>query len=856
MFKKIPQKYSVFLEILLLAWVYFAAGEASFLVNVSHKIVTPVFFVAEGFALAAVILRGYQLVPGIILGQLALALANGLGWFPSFSIACVNGLEAMIGAFLFHRWRVDVSLNSVKDQLKLTLLIFFVLQPFSASLGTFILLKSGLIHSLFDYFVTWQNWWLGNSMGQFLVVPILLVLARSSNKTFIRTHQTILPLLLLLVAFFLVFGTATFGRVAIAQAIFIPLLLWIALSGEMVIVSLACSGLTVLAIYATANDFGPFAGENVNQITDMNMFVIGISLTSQFFCALFAERKLAEANLRIAAATFETQDGIIVTSPTGDIVTINHSFTRITGYQEDFLKGQNFWQLSVPQEGLEALTHIRTVLSQLGSWEGERVNQRFNGELYYESLTVHSVKDEANRITHYVFVIRDISESKAAADEIKSLAFYDVLTNLPNRRLLIDRLKQALTASSRSGRSGALLFIDLDNFKSINDYLGHDMGDLLLKQVALRLSDCVRIGDTVARLGGDEFVVMLEDLSTQPFEAAAQTEAVGEKILEMLSQPYLLEAGEYHSTASVGGTLFSNGKASTDELLKQADIAMYQAKKAGRNAIRFFDPQMQAIITARVMLESELHKAIEHHQFALFYQVQMDGQGKALGAEALIRWNHPESGLISPAVFIPLAEEIGVILQIGDWVIETACEQIKAWQSHPVARDLQLAINVSALQFRQPNFVTQIENALSRTGINPAKLKLELTESLVLENVEDTINKMNLLRQLEVRFSMDDFGTGHSSLSNLKKLPLDQLKIDQSFVRDISTDQDDAVIVQTIIAMAKNLGMEVIAEGVETQDQFEFLKQHGCEAFQGYLFSKPVPLEQFEALLLSEPSTG
>jgi len=434
-------------------------------------------------------------------------------------------------------------------------------------------------------------------------------------------------------------------------------------------------------------------------------------------------------------------------------------------------------------------------------------------------------------------------------EKIKNLAFYDPLSLLPNRRLLLDRLNQALASSTRSGREGALMFIDLDNFKTINDTLGHDIGDLLLQQVAQRLLTCVREGDTVARVGGDEFMVILEDLSKDTLEAAAQTEEIGKKILATLGQPYQLATHGHHSTSSIGVTLFTNQQSEVAVLFKQADIAMYQAKKAGRNTLRFFDPQMQETVNARAALEGELHKALENQQFQLYYQIQVDDSHRPLGAEVLIRWIHPERGLVSPAQFIPLAEETGLILPIGQWVLETACAQLKAWQQDVLTRDLILAVNVSSKQFRQTDFVTQVQTTVQRHAINPTLLKLELTESLLLDNIEDTIATMSTLKGIGIMFSLDDFGTGYSSLQYLKRLSIDQLKIDQSFVRDLASDSSDRAIVRTIIAMAQEFNMDVIAEGVETEDQRQFLQNAGCAQYQGYLFGKPVPIEQFEALL-------
>jgi len=409
-----------------------------------------------------------------------------------------------------------------------------------------------------------------------------------------------------------------------------------------------------------------------------------------------------------------------------------------------------------------------------------------------------------------------------------------------------DRLRQTITASSRSGNYGALLFIDLDNFKTLNDTLGHDMGDLLLKQVAQRLTASVRAGDTTARLGGDEFVVTLANLSRGEVDAAAQTKAVGEKIIAALNQTYQLKDVPYHITPSIGATLFRGHQTEIEVLLKQADLAMYKSKDAGRNTLRFFDPVMETDVMKRVVLERDLREAVQMKQFLLYYQAQMAG-GQLIGSEALVRWQHPTRGMVPPTDFIPLAEETGLILPLGQWVLETACSQLAVWGSRPEMAHLTVAVNVSAHQFRQPDFVERVLEVLKNTGANPQRLKLELTESLFVSNVEELIEKMFALKATGVAFSLDDFGTGYSSLSYLKRLPLDQLKIDQSFVRDILVDPNDAAIARTIIALAQTLGLGVIAEGVETETQRDFLAKSGCHAYQGYLFSRPLPIEAFEA---------
>jgi diguanylate cyclase (GGDEF)-like protein/PAS domain S-box-containing protein len=567
-----------------------------------------------------------------------------------------------------------------------------------------------------------------------------------------------------------------------------------------------------------------------------------------------SKQKQSEQQLRIAATAFESQEGMAITDADGIILRVNSAFSSITGYSAENAVGQNPRFLKSGRHAADFYVAMWESIKHTGSWEGEIWNRRKNGAIYPEHLTITAVKNNDGNVTNYVATLTDITQSKAAEDEIKHLASYDSLTGLPNRRLLLDRLRQALATRKRSGHAGALLFIDLDNFKSLNDTLGHDIGDLLLQQVAIRLASCVREDDTVARLGGDEFVLMLEDLSEDLSEAAAQTEAIGNKILALLNQPYQLAEHEYLNTPSIGASLFTDDTQTPDELMKQADIAMYQSKKAGRNALRFFDPQMQASIYARATLESELRKAIDLKQFQLYFQIQVEGSAingshRVLGAEVLIRWIHPERGVISPIEFIPLAEETGLIIPIGQWVLETACAQLKVWQKNPLTERFYLAINVSAKQFRQATFVAEVQTAIHTHQINPKLLKLELTESLLLEDVEEMISTMNALNEIGVEFSLDDFGTGYSSLQYLKRLPLDQLKIDQSFVREIASNHSDKAIVRTIIAMAHSLNLNVIAEGVETESQRALLMEKGCQSFQGYLFGRPMSIENFEALL-------
>ena len=554
----------------------------------------------------------------------------------------------------------------------------------------------------------------------------------------------------------------------------------------------------------------------------------------------------AETCLRVAAIAFESSEGMMITDADGVILQVNQAFCRITGYTPDEVVGRSPRMLSSGKHDAEFYQHMWNAIHQAGRWSGEIWNRRKNGEVYPEHLTITAVKDEAGVNTHYVASLTDITLSKAASDEIKNLAFYDPLTRLPNRRLLLERLRQALAASTTHDRYGALILLDLDEFKIVNDTLGHNTGDLLLQQVAGRLQSCLRQGDTVARLGGDEFVVLLEGLSNNNLDAAGQAEALCYKVRHALERAYVLGPHQCRTTASMGATLFHAGDPShPDEVLVQADIAMYQAKHNGRDGMRFFDQSMQDRISARAALENSLRMAIRQHHFELHFQVQVDGKGTPVGAEALVRWVKPDGSMVSPANFIPLAEETGLILPLGDWVLDQACAQLRAWQSTPGLTQLTLAINVSAAQFHRVGFGEQVRHAVRHYGIDPSLLKLELTEGLLLANIEDTIASMNALKQIGVRFSLDDFGTGYSSLQYLKRLPLDQLKIDQSFVRELVNDANDQAIVLTIIAMARSLGLEVIAEGVETETQRALLAQMGCHQYQGYLFSRPIPAEQF-----------
>jgi diguanylate cyclase (GGDEF)-like protein/PAS domain S-box-containing protein len=522
---------------------------------------------------------------------------------------------------------------------------------------------------------------------------------------------------------------------------------------------------------------------------------------------------------------------------------VNEAFLKALGFARDEVIGKIPSDLGIwthPGD-LEKLATLLGIDGECRDLEIEFTTK--TGETVWGLVSASLI--EIDSVPCALTITRDVTRAKAAEDEIRNLAFYDTLTGLPNRRLLLERLRQAMATSRRAGRLCALLFVDLDHFKMLNDTLGHQTGDLLLQEAATRLVTCVRETDTVGRLGGDEFIVMLTELSDIPEDAAAQAKAVGEKILFNVSQPYLLQGREYRSSASIGISVFGDRQRSASDVLQQADIAMYQAKTAGRNTLRFFAPALQAAVNARAAMEEDLRQAIQASQFVLYYQPQFD-RNRLTGAEALLRWKHPVRNILPPDEFIPLAEETGLILPLGKWVLEAACAQIAAWSQYRSSARLSIAVNISARQFRQPEFVEQVLQALAGTGADPRNLKLELTESMLVENIEDVIHKMTELKSHGLRFSLDDFGTGYSSLAYLKRLPLDQLKIDRSFIRDIMIDKSSAAIAQTIISLSRAMGLPVIAEGVETEEQREFLTRLGCHAFQGYLFSRPLPLDEFE----------
>ncbi len=565
---------------------------------------------------------------------------------------------------------------------------------------------------------------------------------------------------------------------------------------------------------------------------------------------LEAHRRHSDEELRIAAIAFESQDAMMVTDADGAILRVNAAFTRITGYTQDDVLGRNPSMLQSGRHPASFYAEMWERVRSHGNWQGEVWDRRKNGVIFPKWLTISSVRDPHGRITHHVATFSDTSERKAAAAAISRLAYYDPLTTLPNRQLMMDRLKQAIRTGARTGAYGAVLFLDLDNFKTVNDTLGHDEGDKLLGEAARRLRAGVREEDTVSRFGGDEFVILLENLDGPRERAAVQAKGISDKLLVALAQPYRLRDKDHACSASIGVAMWRGGPLIDEhELLKRSDLAMYEAKKAGRNAVRFFDPVMQSTLEARARLEGRLRLALSLGQLQLHLQRQVDERGQVLGAESLLRWHDPERGLVAPGEFIALAEESDLIIGIGQWVLQAACRQLQAWSRDPATRRLQLSVNISPKQFAEDLFVAEVAAVLAQSHADPHRLQLEITEGMLLDNVEETIAKMTELRRLGVSFALDDFGTGYSSLAYLHRLPLNMLKIDQSFVRQMGAGSPGEAIVRTIIQMGQSLGLEVLAEGVETEAQRLQLARLGCTRFQGHLFGRPAAIDQFHAAL-------
>ncbi len=567
--------------------------------------------------------------------------------------------------------------------------------------------------------------------------------------------------------------------------------------------------------------------------------------------SLIVERRQDQEQLRtLSRAVQQSPAHIVITDPNDLITYVNPRFSEITGYSREESLGKPLHFLMRTAMNSQGDNLMLETLRAGDDWRGEFVSYRKNGQAFWESASISAIRDALGRITHYSYVKEDISTRKQAEEKIHRLAFYDALTGLPNRRLLQDRLTQTLAAARRSQQVGAVMFVDLDQFKRVNDARGHAVGDALLKQVSALLLHHLRAEDTVARLGGDEFVVLLPNLASTVEMAARLASGVAEKILATLDVPLSLDDGDYHLGASIGITVFPKDREGVDDLLREADTAMYRSKASGRNRFSYFEPAMQTEVKERLDLEQSLREAITQQTLSIYLQPQVDVTGRLRGAEVLLRWQHPTQGRISPTVFIPVAEESSLIITLGEWVLSEACQLLKTLDA--AGRPLRLAVNVSPRQFRQADFAARVQHILRQTGADPSHLMLEVTEGVLIESLNETVAKMTELSSLGVHFSIDDFGTGYSSLAYLKRLPIHELKIDKTFVQDAPQDGNDAALVEAILSVAHHLNLHVVAEGVETVEHFNFLKARGCSTYQGYHFDRPLPWEQFRERWLTD----
>jgi len=650
---------------------------------------------------------------------------------------------------------------------------------------------------------------------------------------------------------------------SVPQGVWIPFLMALATCGlRWALLTAAVSVFAVAMTYPNAFNSATMVGTSLiiavlaSASTLIQQALVRKALDAKEW-AQQSEVGLRESEMKYRKLIEQSPLAIQVFSPEGTALRVNHAWEALWNTPFAALSQYNLFEdRQLAEHGilplLEKAFEGECVQLPIHQYDKAKATEVPNsgGTLWIRAFA-YPLHGADGTLREVAVIQEDVTESVLAEEQIHNLAYFDPLTQLPNRRLLMDRLGQALISSNRNKEFGALLILDLDHFKSLNDTQGHDIGDLLLVEVAKRLTTAIRSEDTVSRLGGDEYVVVLERLGQNEHAAAGEAEQIAEKVLGIITQRYALQADniKYHCTSSIGLTLFRGQDVSPETLLKQADVALYQAKDAGRNAIRFFNPEMQAAIDARIAMENALRLALARDEFQLFYQPQVNQVGDMIGVEALLRWLHPSQGLVTPERFISLTEKTGLIVPIGKWVLNRACTQIKSWEDDARTRHLPISVNVSAQQFHQRDFVAQVQQSIQANGANPSRLKLELTESVILNDVDKIIGKLQELDDMGIGFSLDDFGTGYSSLSYLKRLPFKQLKIAQSFVRDIDQDPNDAAIVRAILAMSQTLGIQAIAEGVETVEQRDFLHQNGCLAFQGFLFGKPMQIAEFESML-------
>lgn len=847
------------LRFIFVALAYILTAQLGLIGPYKESIAT-LLWLPSGVAVGAIMRWGKVAIPAIFFATVYVEHALGMSFGTSLSIACGNTLAPVCTAYLLKKFQFNHQLITQRD-------IFLLIT--AALLGMLISSSGGVLSlhlndlaATHDMVRVWLIWWIGDVIGVLLALPLVLNL----NKTrLLANSQKTMQLIFWLVVFacceyVIVNLVHDLNKQFVLTAFLIlPVLIWASMMFGIVGGSLVVISLCITAVWLTAQGYGTFYSVDVGEgLFSLWTFMVTLVVTMLLISTMQSERNVAAKNSRendkkLRAVIDGALDAIVTIDDKGLLVEFNPAAEKMFGYSKAQVIGKPMADVIIPPNLRQAhhsghQQYALTGQQHIFNRRLELTAMRHDGTEFPVELTLTGLNEDGlSLVTGF---IRDISEQKKARREIEKFAYYDVLTGLPNRRLLVDRFQHAVLISQRTNTHCAMIFIDLDDFKLLNDTKGHDVGDQLLVEVAKRIQASLRAGDTVARLSGDEFVVILEGLNENINLAYQQTSEVAQKLLEKLNATYNLNLFEFNTSASLGVTIFKDDAIDNFELhLRHADTAMYQSKAAGRNTYRFYDEYTQEGVEKRLALEASLSLAVKHKELELNYQSIVDAQQNIIAAEVLLRWQHPEFGEIHPKEFVPIAEKNNQIIKIGRWVLQTACEQIKNWQSHPKLSEIRLSVNISAKQFLYINFIKELREILNHTGIDPDLLKLELTETAVIDNIEDVISKMLILKKMGIRVSLDDFGIGHSSLVYLKKLPVTQIKIDQSFVHDVLTDSNDAAIIKMVLAVGKTINCDIIAEGVEQLEQFELLKKFGCHYFQGFYFSKPLTAVNFEKLV-------
>lgn len=855
-----PSTFNTKLTIfILVAIAYFVSAWLGLMVPYKESVAT-LIWLPTGIAVGAIMRWGKVNILAVFIASFLVELTV-LPLSTSILVAITNTLGPVLTAYLLPKFHFNHHLYKQKDIL-LMILLALLGMSICATGGVFSLYVTGLAtadHLLNIGFI----WWLGDSLGVLLALPLVLNIGRKGTFSCDNKCYQLLAWIILFVCVELIIVSSVPDlnkQFILSMFVILPMLIWASMSFGIVGGSFFVIVLSSIAVWLTSQGAGNFYSHNISEgVFSLWTFMVALVVTMLLISALQSERNLALKTIqkhdkKLRAVIDGAFDAILTIDTAGLLVEFNPAAERIFGYKKDEVIGKLMSELIIPARYRTAhhAGHQQYVMSGVKHIFNQRIElvaMRADGSEFPIELTLTALKDaDLSLVTGFV---RDISEQKKARQEIENFAYYDALTALPNRRLLIDRYQHAILIAQRASTYCGLLFIDLDKFKTLNDTKGHDVGDQLLIEVAKRIQNTVRAGDTVARLSGDEFVVIIENLDASATVAYQQVSEVAQKLLAELNKPYYLSFFEFVTSASIGITLFNDNQLTFEDHLRHADTAMYLSKDSGGNTYLFYDQLTQESIEKSFALESALSLALTNQELYFNYQPIVNVDKQVVAAEVLLRWTHPTLGNVSPVEFIPIAEKTNQIIKIGHWVLAQACQQLKIWESDPVLSQIKLSVNISAKQFLYINFVQELREILAKTDINPDQLKLELTETAVIDNIDDVINKMKVLKQMGVRISLDDFGIGHSSLVYLKKLPVTQIKIDQSFVHDVLTDSNDAAIIQMVLAVGKTIHCDIVAEGVEQIEQYDLLRSFGCDYFQGYYFSRPTDVASFERLVIN-----